>query len=300
MMGVGAVLTFATIFTLWLKKFNPQKDYSELGLRIRSWWLIVGLLFFVLLLNRTASIIFFALVSFLALKEFYSILPIRQVDRRAIFWAYLSIPIQYYWVAIGWYGMFIIFIPVYAFLLIPMRMITLGQTDGYIRSAGSIHFGLMLNVFGLSHMAYLLVLPELTPNFGGNIGMLLFLVVLTQFNDVAQYVWGKSFGQRKISPQVSPNKTWAGFLGGMFTTACLGTLLGYWITPFALLQAFFAALLIGIFGFFGDLNMSAVKRDLRIKDTSQMIPGHGGILDRLDSLSFTAPIFFHYQYYLLH
>jgi phosphatidate cytidylyltransferase len=156
----------------------------------------------------------------------------------------------------------------------------------------------MTLVFGISHIAYLLVLPEANnPNAGGA-GLVLFLVFLTQFNDVAQYVWGKNLGRHKIIPKVSPNKTWEGFLGGVATTTLLSVLLSHWLTPMPWTVAIAAGLLISIAGFIGDVTISALKRDIGLKDSGSMLPGHGGILDRIDSLTYTAPLFFHFIYYL--
>lgn len=298
MAGVLIILLVSTAIYVVLRLTNREKDYTELGLRIRTWWIMIVALFFVMLLSRRAVIIFLAFVSYLALKEFFSIVPTRRVDRRVVFWAYITIPFQYYWVGIGWYGMFIIFIPVYAFLFLPIRMILLGETAGFIRTAGTLHWGTMLAVFSLSHMAYLVALPVANNPIGGSIGLVLCLLFLTQFNDVSQYVWGKTLGRRKITPRISPKKTWAGFLGGVATTTLLGGFISPLLTPLSWSEGAVAGLLIGISGFFGDLTMSAVKRDLGIKDTGTLLPGHGGILDRVDSLTFTAPLFFHYLYYL--
>lgn len=298
MAAVFAVLVIATAVAFVLRIWRTERDYTELWLRIRSWWVMIGALFVALALERTATIVFVAILSYLALKEFFSIVPTRQVDRRAIFWAYLTIPIQYFWINMAWYGMFIIFVPVYAFLLLPTRLVLTGETAGFIRAAGTLHWGVMLAVFALSHLAYLLVLPAENNPAGAGIGLVLYLLFLTQFNDVAQYVWGKTLGRNKIAPRISPKKTWEGFLGGVLTTTVLGAALADWLTPLSPLQGLAAGMLIGVSGFFGDLCMSAVKRDLQIKDTGDLIPGHGGILDRLDSLTFTAPLFFHYLYYL--
>jgi phosphatidate cytidylyltransferase len=156
----------------------------------------------------------------------------------------------------------------------------------------------MTLVFGISHIAYLLVLPEASnPNAGGP-GLVLFLVFLTQFNDVAQYLWGKTLGRHKIIPKVSPNKTWEGFLGAVATTTLLSLLLSGWLTPMSWRVAIAAGLLISIAGFVGDVTISALKRDIGLKDSGSMLPGHGGILDRIDSLTYTAPLFFHFIYYL--
>lgn len=298
MMGaVLALLVIASISYRVLMIKHPDRDYTELKLRIRSWWWMIGLFFIVLILPPVATTLFIAFLSFMALKEFLSIVPIRSVDRRAIFWAYLAIPVQYLWVGMHWYGMFIIFIPVYLFLFLAGAMVVIGETRGFIRSVGTLHWSVMLTVFCISHLAYLVQLP--TPNAAaGGIGALLFLLAMTQFNDVCQYVVGKTLGHRKIIPKTSPNKTLGGFLGGVIIITLLSGVLAPYLTALNGYEGLMAGLLIAVAGFFGDLVISAVKRDLRIKDTGRLIPGHGGILDRLDSLMFTAPLFFHYLYYL--
>lgn len=291
--GVWALLVLATA-VVW--RLAPAPD-SELRQRIRSWWLIVTLCSLALTFSRTAALLFFGLVSFLALKEYLTLIPTRQTDRRVLFWAYLSIPAQYYWIGVEWYGMFIIFIPVYLFLLLPVAMVLTGETQGYLRAAGTLHWGLMSMVFSLSHLAYLLVLPQGEYAHVNGPGLALFLLVLTELNDVAQYCWGKLLGRHKISPAVSPNKTVEGFVGGVLTTVLLAALLAPWLTPFTRLDALLAGALIAVAGFFGDLSLSALKRDLGIKDSGSLLPGHGGILDRVDSLTYTAPLFFHFTRY---
>ena len=193
--------------------------------------------------------------------------------------------------------MFIIFIPVYLFLLLPVAMVLTGETQGYLRAAGTLHWGLMSMVFSLSHLAYLLVLPQGEYAHVSGPGLALFLLVLTELNDVAQYCWGKLLGRHKISPTVSPNKTVEGFVGGVLTTVLLAALLAPWLTPFDRMDALLAGALIAVAGFFGDLSLSALKRDLGIKDSGNLLPGHGGILDRVDSLTYTAPLFFHFTRY---
>jgi phosphatidate cytidylyltransferase len=295
--GLYAILIAASAWVLWLRWRAPEKDRTELVQRLRSWWVIVSIFTAAMIMSRNVSVAFFAFVSFLALKEYLSIVPTRRADRRVLFWAYLSIPVQYYWVAQAWYGMFIIFIPVYVFLLLPLRMVIIGETREFLRAAGTLHWGIMTLVFGISHIAYLLVLPEAkNPNAGGP-GLVLFLVFLTQFNDVAQYLWGKTLGRHKIIPKVSPNKTWEGFLGGVATTTLLSMVLSDWLTPMPWTVAIGAGLLISIAGFIGDVTISALKRDIGLKDSGSLLPGHGGILDRIDSLTYTAPLFFHFIYY---
>lgn len=291
--GVWALLIVATGL-VWWRTATPE---HELRQRLRSWWLIVALCSLALVFSCSAALVFFALVSFLALKEYLTLIPTRRTDRRVLFWAYLSIPVQYYWIHVAWYGMFIIFIPVYLFLLLPVAMVLIGETQGYLRAAGTLHWGLMGMVFSLSHLAYLLVLPQGEYPQVSGAGLVLFLLLLTELNDIAQYCWGKLLGKHQISPSVSPNKTVEGFVGGVATTVLVSMALAPWLTPFAWRDALLAGLLIAVAGFFGDLSLSALKRDLGIKDSGRLLPGHGGILDRVDSLTYTAPLFFHFIRY---
>ena len=301
--GIFAILVVATATLAALRVWKPALDLGEVRLRVRSWWIMAAIFSLAMVLSRNVSLFFFAFLSFLALKEYLSLIPTRRADRSVLFWAYLAIPAQYYWVAQEWYGMFIIFVPVYMFLLLPMRMVLVGETAGFLRAAGTLHWGLMTMVFCISHVAYLLVLG------GGGSGavalgaasgpaLVLYLVFLTQFNDVAQFLWGKALGRHRVVPKVSPNKTWEGLLGGLLTTVALAVALAPVLTPFSRLQAAQAGVIIGLGGFLGDIVISALKRDLAIKDSGTLLPGHGGILDRVDSLTYTAPLFFHFTYYL--
>lgn len=296
--GIALLLCIASFMSIALQRRRPERDYSELRQRVRTWWIIVAVFAVAVLINRTTSVIVLGLISFLAFKEYLSLIPTRRADHRVLFWAYLAIPVQYYWVWAGWYGLFIIFIPIYVFLWLPMRMLLIGETQGFLRAIGTLHWGLMICVFSLSHMAFMLVLPAENNPGGGSMGILIYLIFLTEINDVAQYLWGKSLGKRKIVPKVSPNKTFAGFWGGAFSTAALAVLLAPWLTPLTRIEALGAGLLIGVAGFVGDVTISALKRDLGVKDSGSLLPGHGGILDRLDSLTYTAPLFFHYVYFL--
>jgi phosphatidate cytidylyltransferase len=221
------------------------------------------------------------------------VVPVRRADRAILGLAYLAIPVQFWLVWTAWYGLFTVFVPVYAFAILAAATVCSGETRGFIRSSATLHWALMLTVYNLSHLAYLMVLPLATAAPAGGVGLLLFVLLVVQFNDVAQFAWGKSFGRRKIVPSVSPGKTWEGFVGGAVTTAGLAVLLAPWLTPFGLVAGAAIGLLLAVAGFFGDVTLSAVKRDLGIKDTGASLPGHGGILDRLDSLTLSAPIVFH-------
>jgi phosphatidate cytidylyltransferase len=190
-----------------------------------------------------------------------------------------------------WYGLYSIFIPVYGFLVMPVIAALRGDVPNFMQRTATLQWGLMICVFCISHVPALLTLriPDYEER---NAFLLVFLILIVQSSDVLQYVWGKLFGRTKIAPQVSPSKTVAGFLGGVACTTVLGAAL-WWITPFTPLQAAVISLAIALMGFLGGLVMSAIKRDRGVKDWGTMIEGHGGMLDRLDSVCFSAPIFFH-------
>ena len=192
---------------------------AELLARTTTWWWIVIPVSLALIAGPVATAILFALISFVALREFLSIIPVRQVDRAAILIAYLAIPLQYWFVTDDWYGMFTIFIPVYVTAAIAFRLVLAGETRGFIRSAGTLQWGLFLTVYNLSHLAFLTVLDVAAPLPAGGAGLLLFALVVVEFNDVAQFVSGRLFGRHAIAPAVSPKKTWEGFLGGLAASA---------------------------------------------------------------------------------
>ncbi|MFQ5971288.1 MAG: phosphatidate cytidylyltransferase [Alphaproteobacteria bacterium] len=296
--GIFAVLAVASLVVTALRRTREGSDFTELAARVRSWWLMAGTFGVAMMLSNAASIAFLAFVSFLALKEYLSLIPTRRADRKVLLWVYLAIPLQYYWVGIAWYGVFIIFIPVYMFLALPARMVVQGATVGFLRAVGTLQWGLMVTVFSLSHAAYLLVLPrEVNPTAGGA-GLLLFLLILTEGNDVLQYLWGRLFGRDPVLPTVSPGKTWQGLMGGVASTMVVAGALAPVLTPFPIEHAVFVGFIVGVAGFLGDVTISALKRDLGVKDSGNLLPGHGGVLDRIDSLTFTAPLFFHFTYYL--
>jgi phosphatidate cytidylyltransferase len=296
-LGVYAVLILASLVVGFLRWRNPGEPYAELARRTESWWWMIGAFTLLVLLNQTVAIVFLAFISYLALKEYLSLIPTRRIDRGVLLFAYLAIPIQFYWAAIDWYGMFIVFVPVWMFLLFPALMALKGETQGFLRAVGTLSWGLMMTVFTLSHMAWLLVSGDEINPIAGGVGLLFLLVVLTQFNDVAQYTWGKLFGRHKVTPTVSPKKTWEGLIGGVATTILVAALAGPYLTPMDWRWSALAGAILGVSGFLGDITLSAVKRDLGVKDAGGLIPGHGGILDRVDSLTYAAPAFVHFVRY---
>ncbi|WP_434457684.1 phosphatidate cytidylyltransferase [Stutzerimonas urumqiensis] len=293
--GIGLLLAIASLIGYLLKRRaggtgNPVID--NLNARINAWWVMVAVIGIAFWLGHTAVVVLFYLVSFFTLREFITLTPTRRSDYPALVAAfYFVLPMQYLLVGIGWYGMFAIFIPVYVFLLLPILASLGGDSTRFLERASKVQWGLMIAVFCVSHVPALLTL-EIRGYEGRNLLLIAWLVMVVQLSDVLQYVCGKLAGKRKIAPNLSPSKTVEGFVGGVALATAIGAAL-FWITPFALWQAALIALAVNLLGFFGGIVMSAIKRDRGVKDWGHMIEGHGGMLDRLDSVCFAAPIFFH-------
>lgn len=294
--GVLALLVIASAIGLVLsrtaKSDRAVATVQNLNARIRAWWVMVAVFGVAVATGGVGSVVLFALMSFLAMREFMTLTPTARTDHAAIFWAFfIFAPLQYILVWMQWYGLFSVLIPVYGFVAITSRMALSGDTERFLERTATVQWGLMACVYCVSHAPALLMLR--IPGYSGTGATLLFyLVLVAQFNDVMQYVWGKLIGKKPVAPTVSPNKTWGGFVGGTLTAVAVGTAL-YWATPFTPLIAAVMSLAITLLGFAGGLVMSAVKRDRGVKDYGSLIEGHGGVLDRIDSLLFAAPVFFH-------
>ncbi|HEX4199088.1 MAG TPA: phosphatidate cytidylyltransferase [Caulobacteraceae bacterium] len=293
MAGVLVLLVLGTAAALLLPVLQPARDHTNLRQRMLSWWVMAALVGAALLLGWPATLGLFALISFMALREFLSLAPLRREDRLVVLLAYLVIPANYGLLAIDRYGIYLVFIPVWTFMFGPFILAMIGQTRAYLSTAAIFNWGLITCVYNIGFAAYLARTPLTQAPQAGGAGLVFFLLLATEANDVAQYVWGKLTGRHKITPKVSPNKTWEGFLGGWATTALLIWFVGPWFLPLRGWPLAVLAASMPVAGFAGDVTMSAVKRDLGVKDTSQTIPGHGGVLDRIDSLTFTAPLYFH-------
>ena len=269
---------------------SGHETVRNLNSRIKAWWAMVLVFALAFVVGKGLTLVLFALVSFYCLREFLSLTPTHPRDHAAIAAAfYVFIPLQYWLLWIDWPAMLTILIPVYAFLLLPVLSVLWGVTDDFLARTAKIQWGLMLAVFCVSHAPALLLL-DLGPH--KPIYLLLFLITVVQLSDVLQYTVGKLFGRTRIAPHVSPSKTVEGFVGGGLLAVLVGTGL-WWITPFSPLAAAAMAAAIVLAGFFGGLVLSAVKRSLGAKDWGAMIEGHGGALDRMDSVTFAAPLFYH-------
>ena len=271
---------------------TPHAVIDNLNARINAWWVMILIIFAAAALGFYGVIGLFFVISFMALREFLSLLYIRRGDHLALAACfYVILPIQYILVAIDWFSMFTIFIPVYGFLFLPILSALLGDTAHFLDRSTKVQWALMISVFCISHIPAILTL-YIEGFEDKKLLLMIFLILVVQSSDVLQYVWGKLFGKHKIAPKLSPSKTVEGFVGGVVSASVLGGLL-YWLTPFNPVQAVLMSLLICLMGFLGGLVMSAMKRSMGVKDWGNMISGHGGMLDRMDSLCFAAPIFFH-------
>ena len=271
---------------------TPHAVIDNLNARINAWWVMILIIFAAAALGFYGVIGLFFVISFMALREFLSLLYIRRGDHLALAACfYVILPLQYFLVAIDWFSMFTIFIPVYGFLFLPILSALLGDTAHFLDRSTKVQWALMISVFCISHIPAILTL-DIEGFEDKKLLLMIFLILVVQSSDVLQYVWGKLFGKHKIAPKLSPSKTVEGFVGGVVSASVLGGLL-YWLTPFNLVQAVLMSLLICLMGFLGGLVMSAMKRSMGVKDWGNMISGHGGMLDRMDSLCFAAPIFFH-------
>jgi len=294
--GIFGVLIFASAIGYVLQRrfaaTGPNAAVENLNARIKAWWVMVILIGIAFIAGRAGVLILFAFCSFAALREFVTLINTRRADHWALASAFfIVLPIQYYLLWAEEYGIFAIFIPVYAFLLMPIISVLRGDTERFLIRIAEVQWALMICVFCASHVPALLTLT--IPGYEGrNVLLIAFLVIVVQLSDVLQYVWGKLFGRTKIAPNLSPSKTVEGFVGGVISATLIGASL-WWITPFTPFQAGVLAFIITIMGFFGGLVLSAVKRDRGVKDWGNLIEGHGGLIDRLDSVVFSAPIFFH-------
>jgi phosphatidate cytidylyltransferase len=294
--GAGLILVVASIIGEVLRqRLSPQGDnpvIENLNARINAWWVMVIMLGLAFIAGKPGVVLLFALCSFAALREFLTLTTHNRADHWSLVACFfLILPLQYWFLAIDWYGMYSIFVPVYAFLLLPVVSALRGSTKDFLIRVSETQWALMICVYCASHVPALLYLQ--IPGFEGrNVILIAYLIFVVQLSDVMQYVWGKLIGRTKVAPNLSPSKTWEGLIGGALSATAFGTAL-YWMTPFTPLQAAGMCLLITTMGFFGGLVMSAIKRDRGIKDWGHLIAGHGGFLDRLDSVIFAAPIFFH-------
>ncbi len=274
--------------------------------RVNTWWLMAAILTFSIAIHPIGTVVLFALVSFWALREFITMAPTRRGDHRALFWALIVFtPLQYVLIGLerlGWlpkfhfYGLYTIMIPVYASIFVPARIALSGDHKRFLERSAQITSGLLICVYSLSHAPALINLKLTNSDgvawHGSPVGLFFFFVLLSQLSDIFQWTWGQIAGHRMIAEEVSTSRTWEGFIGGTLSLGIVGAAL-WWVTPFTIWEAACMSMVIGVMGMFGSMTMSAIKRDRGVNDYGSLVQGHAGILDRIDTLCFAAPVFFH-------
>ncbi len=283
-----------------LRKADPELAKKRMG-SLKVWWTLAILLTLAAVFQRPGAAVLLAAASFLGVREFLKLIGKQHIGKAAVIVAFVSIPLQYALIVLGLESEAKFVLPVGMLMLLSTVRLLNGETQGFIRTTAGVYWGVMLLVYCLSHAALLFELAaDHMPAVGAS-GWFLFVVIITEMDDIAQALVGRAIGRRKITPTISPNKTWEGFLGGVITSVGLSILLAPLLTSFppastfrGLLLSAGSGLLIVTAGFFGDINMSAVKRDVGVKDGSSILPGMGGIIDRVDSLTFTAPAFYYF------
>jgi len=298
---VLGLLTAATGVGQFLKR-HPDRGLDAaairtFNLRLRGWWILCTVLAAAFWLGSTATVVLFGLVSFWALREFITLTPTRKGDHRALFWVFfLFTPLHYVLVGLNRYDIFSVFLPVYATLFVLTRVAIAGDSRRFLERTAKIQAGLVVCVYCLSFAPALLQVPMKDPTTVGqsaNYRLLFFLILLVQFSDCMQYVWSRMLGRHLVAASVSSSRTWEGLLGGGASTALLAAVLWWAAPPYQPWQAALAGLVISIMGFAGGMTMSAIKRDRGVKDYGTLVVGHGGVLDRIDSMCFAAPVFYH-------
>ena len=268
--------------------------------RVRAWWMMFAILIASIIVGRYGAVVLFFMVSFWALREFITMTPTRRGDHRTLFWVFFVFtPAQYVLVAMNEYQLYSIMIPVYASLFIPARIAMSGDEKRFLERSAKIQVGLLICVYALSYTPAILSLQlgdwqedTFVPWDGSYVGLLAFFVLITQASEVLQFGWGKLVGRRIIAPKIHANRSWEGLIGGVCSTAVLGGSL-WWVTPFQYWEAALMSMVVAIMGFAGAMTMSAIKRDRGVKDYGTLVVGHAGVLDRIDSICFAEPVFYH-------
>lgn len=303
--GVLALLTTVTGVGQFLRR-HPDRGLDPAAIRsfnsrIRGWWIMCTVLAAAFWLGTTATVVLFGLVSFWALREFITLTPTRLGDHRALFWVFFAFtPAHYVLVGYDRYDIFSVFLPLYGTLFVLARVAIAGDSKRFLERTAKIQAGLMVCVYCLSYAAALLQLPVAVADDGAmplaataNFRLLFFLILLVQFADCMQYVWSRMLGRRLVAAAVSSNRTWEGLLGSAVSTSLLASALWWAAPPYQPWQAALAGFVIALMGFAGGMTMSAIKRDRGVTDYGTLVTGHGGVLDRIDSTCFAAPVFYH-------
>lgn len=290
--GILLVLTPLIIIALKQKGWAGEKLYNELMLRYQSWLILVPIILLPILMGAIATMIGIGVLSLFCFREYSGVTQLsRQVSIYAI--ACLGIVLLTLASLDNWYRLFVALTPL-TICAIAAVAILKDQPRGYIQRVGLAVLGFALFGSCLGHLGFL-------ANDSNYRAMLILIFLCVELNDVFGFVVGKTLGSRKLAPNTSPGKTIAGALGALILTMFLFFIIGRFVFSGTNLAAPIHLLALGtmvsLLGQFGDLMLSSIKRDLDIKDMASTIPGHGGFLDRFDSMILVAPAFFHYVNY---
>ncbi len=294
---VVALLTIATVVGQVVKR-QPHLGLNAAAIntfnrRVRAWWVICALLA-IAFVSPMLTVALFGAMSFWALREFITLTPTRLGDHRALFWVFFFFtPLQYVLVAYNNYGLYSILIPVYAFLFIPARIAMAGDFKRFLERVAKIQSGLLICVYCLSFAPALLYLNSTPGDKASNARLLFFFVAMALLAEAFQFLWSQLYGRHVIAPAINAARTWEGLVGGSASAALAGLAL-FWATPYKeAWHAAFMSMVVAVMGFAGAMTMSAIKRDRGVRDYGTLVEGHGGVLDRIDSICFAAPVFYH-------
>lgn len=299
---VGGILLLLGVATAIVRILSNRQDsgvdpaiLTTFRLRVRAWWLLFAVLAAAFVIpGKAATVVLFGLIAFWALREFITLTPTRPGDHHALFWVFfIFTPLQFLLVGLDQYQIYSVLIPIFGLLFIPWRIAMAGDCKRFLERTAKIQAGLLICVYCLSFAPAIMTIDLPGKEAGRNVALLLFFVLIVQLSDALQYAWAQIPSRHVIVPTISPGRTWEGLIGGSASVTLIGMAL-YWATPFSFLEAGLMSLTTSLMGFAGGLTMSAIKRDRGVKDYGTLVEGHHGVLDRVDSLCFAAPIFFHF------
>ncbi|MBH1964964.1 MAG: phosphatidate cytidylyltransferase [Comamonadaceae bacterium] len=275
--------------------FGHAADLQHGRTLLRHSWFMALIFWCAWATGNTAATVLFALVSFLALREFITLSPTRRGDHRSLVLAFFVVlPVQYWLVGSSHFNLFTVFIPVYVFLAIPVVSALADDPQGFLERTAKVQWGIMVCVFGLSHVPALLLLNF--PGWSGrNAFLVFFLAIVVQSCMLAQHLANRYWPGRAHAPNVSSSFSWRNWFIGIGAGALVGVMLTG-VTPFDLAQAAVMSVIAGVAGSLGHLVMKALKRDRGVTNWGGHTPsvtGASGLLDRVDALCFAAPVFFH-------
>jgi len=286
-----ASLALAIVGYLWLTWRQPAQSLKKIGARMRFLWSMAAVVLLAIAYGSKIMLIAIAFLAFQGLKDYLSSAPIRRSDRRTLFWAYLSIPIQFALIGLGWSWAFLFFMPIYIFLVLPLRMAVVRETRGFLQAWGTLGWGLLSIVYSLGCLASLLVLPATMAMPAGGLGLFLYLITLTQLNHVTRFYFGKRFANPTLGLKIRATSCWAGLAGSLLVIIPTAWLAAPVLTSFTPIESILAGLLVAAGGLVGSIVLSAIKGELQLKDGGATTPGRGGILNRIDAIVYAAPLY---------